>query len=289
VWCCYLKRFFKGNKIKNLIYIILIILGIFISSIKNNFFYSTLGFIFAPIQKVTCSASGIFNNLFSSKELENYKNKIKEQEEEIQKLRLLTIDYYNIKKENVRYEKYYELKKQDESLKFASAAVIGRSPDEESCGFTLDQGSLVGISENDPVITSKGLIGWVSSVGAISCNVKTLFSPEARIGSVCKESGDSGVITGTSKLTLQNLTRLMYLPPKSELKTDDIVVTSGLGGSYPRDLPIGKVIKIKNDESTGSPCAEIEPFEDIENVRDVFVIIDFWGKGDLGAGSLERK
>ena len=61
----------------------------------------------------------------------------------------------------------------------------------------------------------------------------------------------------------------------------DIVVTSGLGGVYPRDYPIGSVVEITHEESDATLYATVRPFVDIPNLRDVFIITNFEGQGDV--------
>ena len=154
-------------------------------------------------------------------------------------------------------------------------------------GFMINQGSSSGISVNDPVITQKGLIGRVVSVNLTSAKVATILSPDCCVGAADRETQDSGVITGNVTLADQNLTRLSYVPAQTTMKTDGLVVTTGLGGIYPRNLIVGRVCELKNDEFDSSRYAIIEPFEDIRVVRDVLVVTSFQGKGNIETKSIK--
>jgi rod shape-determining protein MreC len=264
--------------------VILILLGIIIFTVSNKteLFSDLFSFVVTPVQKVATEAANTISEMLpDSTDTDEYKKKIKSLETEVEKLRAIAIDYYNIKKENIQYEKYYELKKQHKSLKFAASAVIGNATDGCFPVFTVDQGTFHGVNERDTVMGPNGVIGIVQKANVRSCIVKTILSPEVKIGGICARTGDIGVITGDTKYADQNLTRMRYLPPGNTLKRDDIIVTSGVGESCPRNLPIGKVLEVKKDENDGSPCAVFEPFEDIRNIQDVFIIIDFEGKGSV--------
>jgi rod shape-determining protein MreC len=271
-----LKDFFKSRGFKLLLAVIIILLCLILFTFitKIEFLSSQFSFITAPIQKVGTEISEFICELLpDSTSSEEYKNKIKTLEEEIERLRAITIDYYNMKKENIQYKEFFEFKKTHANLNFLVASVVGRSPDEYFHGFTVDQGASSGIKVGNSIVTSKGLVGYVSSVGEISCNITTILSSETKIGCICTETGDCGVINGDIKLGDQNLTKMIYLPPGHTLQPQNLIVTSGLGGTYPKDLVIGKVIAVKNDENSAMPYAEIEPVEDIPNIKDVLIIL----------------
>ncbi|MDR1254357.1 MAG: rod shape-determining protein MreC [Oscillospiraceae bacterium] len=271
-----MRDFFKSRGFKLLLVavVILLCLVLFTLITKIEFLSSQFSFITAPIQKVGTEVSeAICELLPDSTSSEEYKNKIKDLEEEIERLRAITIDYYNIKKENIQYKEFCEFKKTHANLNFLVSSVVGRSPDEHFQGFTVDQGASSGIKIGNPVVTSKGLVGHVSSVGEISCHINTILSPEAKIGCICAETGDCGVISGNFKLCEQNLTRMIYLSPGYTLQPQNLIVTSGLGGAYPKDLVIGKVTAVKSDENNASKYAIIEPTEDIPNTKDVLIIL----------------
>ena len=286
-----MKDFFKNKSFKVLVAVIFILTGVLIIKIYDtgNVTESIISFVMTPMQKITTSASDAANNLVSKeKSSEEYEKEIESLKDEINNLRKLLIDYSNIKTENEQYSQYLKLKKNNESLEFAPAEVIGRDPSENFFGFMIDQGSNSGISVHDPVITSNGIVGYVSEISATSSHVKTLLSPETKIGAINKFTRDSGVVSGNIKLADENLTRLSYISSQSVMSVGDIVVTSGLGGIYPRDLPIGKVKELLNDEYDSSRYALIEPFEDVRAVRDVFVVIGFSGQGEIVKESLSE-
>lgn len=109
----------------------------------------------------------------------------------------------------------------------------------------------------------------------------TIFSPDTQVGAIDRVNQDSGVITGSLALTEQGLIKLAYIAEQNTIQAGDIVVTSGLGGVYPRDYPIGSVVEITLEESDATLYATVRPFVDIPNLRDVFIITNFEGQGDV--------
>lgn len=283
-----LKDFFKSTGFKILIAVVFIMLGLitFTASIDLPVVSSALSFITTPIQKVSTNISNVASRYISNKKsVEELENQVADLEKEIKKLRDLTVDYYEIKHENAQLVKHFDLRQKDRSLRFVPCSVIGRDPDENFHSFTVDEGKLSGISVNDPVITDKGLVGWVYSVSANSCKVKTIISPETSVGAVDIRSGDSGVIRGGAQLADKNLTKLIYIQSQNDLKQDDILVTSGLSGMYPKNIKIGKVKEITYDDFDASIYAFVEPFEDIINMKEAYVITEFEGKGNMVTGN----
>lgn len=248
-----------------------------------NFLPDLIDFISTPMQKLSNNLTDTALSVMpkSQKSSEDYEKEIQSLKSELKRMRTILVDYYDVKRENAQYLKFYNFKKQNKSLNFKTAEVIAKDPNDLFFGFTLDKGTNEGISVNDPVITENALIGRVASVKKHSCKVKTILSPEYKIGVIDKVSGDSGVIIGKKSLANENKTAMMYISAQNKIQTDDIVVTTGLGGICPRDLPVGKVKMIKNDDYDSSFYAVIEPFDDIKNIIDVFIVTGFQGKGDI--------
>lgn len=282
-----LKEFFKGTGFKILIAIILIMLGLilFTASVDVPVLTSALSFITTPIQKISTNITNAAGYITDRKSVEELQGQVESLEKEVKELRELTIDYYDIKHENAQLVKHFDLKQKDTSLKIVPSSIIGRDPNENFYSFTIDEGSISGISVNDPVITDKGLVGWVYSVSANSCKVKSILSPETNVGVVDIRTGDSGVIKGSVQLADSNLARLTYISAQNDLKEGDMLVTSGLSGMYPKDLQVGKIKELAYDSFDASLYAVVEPFEDIINMKEVFVITWFEGKGDIVTSS----
>lgn len=277
-----MKNFFKSNGFKILFSSIIIIslfaLYSFISG--SSLLAAIAGFITTPMQKLSNNIThNISDALPSGKSVSELEAENEELQKKINEMVALTVDYYNLKRENEQNVKYLELKERKKDYKFASASVIGRDPTDLFYGFTLDQGSLVDIAKYDPVITDKGLVGWVSAVYPTYCKVSTIFSPNTNVSVLDQVSRDSAIATGNLELADQGFIKLEYITAQNNIKPSDIVITSGIGGVYPGDLPVGEVVEVSQKEGNADITAIVRPYEDIKNVSNVFVITEFLGQG----------
>ncbi len=280
-----MKDFFHTRSFKILLASVFVLLGLMLytTSVGSSVTANLLGFISAPMQKistgVTTNATVLAEDITVSNEQLKAENEALK--EEITKLREQLVDYYEIKQKNEQYETVLELKEANKDYQMLPATVIGRDPNDVFYGFSIDQGSLNGVSKNDPVITGDGVVGWVSEVYATSSRVTTLFSPNTKIGAMAKETRDTGVTSCDIQLADEGYIKLAYLTSENAIEAGDIITTTGLSGMYPKDLLIGTVKELRYEDNGVSQYALVEPFVDIKNVRDVFVITDFEGKGEI--------
>lgn len=280
-----MKDFFHTRSFKVLVASVFVLLGLLIytNSVGSSLTANLLGFLSSPMQKVstgvTTNATVLANQLtLNAEDLQEENNALKE---EITQLREQLVDYYEIKQQNEQYATVLELKKENQDYQMLPATVIGRDPNDVFYGFSIDQGSLNGVSKNDPVITGDGVVGWVSEVYATSSQVTTLFSPNTKIGAIAKKSRDTGVTGCDITLADEGLIKLAYLTSENSVEAGDIITTTGLSGMYPKNLLIGTVKEVLYEDNGVSQYALLEPFVDIKNVRDVFVLTDFEGKGEI--------
>ncbi|MBQ9993631.1 MAG: rod shape-determining protein MreC, partial [Clostridia bacterium] len=274
----------KSKGFKLLLIAIVVVLGIMLYSASTsghqNFITAVTSFITTPIQKLSAMISGgvgDFGDSFTDIETIQAENALL-----LQKVRELTsqmVDYEEVKQENERLKKLLDIKEDNEDFKFAAATVISRDASDEFYGFIIDKGSLHGVEFLDPVITEDGLVGYVSQLGPISSKVTTIFSPSTDVGAIDRRTLDGGVLSGDSELAKNGFTKLSYLQRDCDVTAGDIIVTSGLGGIYPKNLIIGEVSEIKAESQDISLYAVITPLADITACTDVYVITYFDGQG----------
>lgn len=72
------------------------------------------------------------------------------------------------------------------------------------------------------------------------------------------------------------------------METGDIIVTSGFGGIYPRNIKIGTISEIITDSYTGTPIAVVKPFENIKKISMAAIITDFSGKGEIAVSEQSK-
>lgn len=273
----------SGKGFKVLITIICILLVLALITAGNSTVGGIVtGYILNPLLRVTSdftnSAGEKIEPPKSVEELEKENNELKEAN---RRLNNMLVEYYDLKKENDELYKFYNIKKNNDDFSVIPSTVISRDPNENFYGFILDKGSVDGVKPDDPVMTDNGLVGYVCEVSTKSCKVTSIISPAAQVGAIDKKTEDEGVVTGSPEYSESGIAVMKNVSAQNAMKIGDIVVTSGYGGMYPKNIKIGTVSKLDYDSYTGMPIAVVKPFEDIRNITSAAIITNFSGKGDI--------
>lgn len=122
--------------------------------------------------------------------------------------------------------------------------VVGRDPFNWWRRIKINLGSNKGIRFNQPVISAKGnLVGRVSEVGPLTSWLVLAGDPNCRFSALIKESRSQGGIVSPRQYSSDpRVVELTYLPNDVELRPGQAVVTSGLGGGFPKEIPVGLVV-----------------------------------------------
>lgn len=282
-----MKDFFRTRGFKMLVVAVVILLVAvgYTASIGgfSSLTSSIVGLFATPMQDLAGEGGDKVQDAIDQNDpetLQELRDKIDELEKQLAEKNTQLVDYYTVKKENEQLKKYLDLKDLNPDWEFVSASVVGRDPNEEFYGFTINKGSLAGVEPGDPVITESGLVGRVSKVGATYSKVETIFDPDVQVAAISAKTGDTGILTGDKKLADQNLVQLTSLDPKAAVQQGELIVTSGLGGVFPSGIVIGTVQSISTGSIDISLTAVLEPASEIQSVKEVFVITSFLGQGE---------
>ena len=275
-----MKEFFQTPKIKIFlsILLVLIMLSVFTRKVENNFISTTFNAMTFGLSKVSAAATADSDDNKSKDELKSENEALAEENRE---LRAKLVDYHNVKEENTRLWMFYELKKEHEDYTLIPANVLRRDANDEFGSFTIDRGTASEVNIGDPVVSENGLIGWIAEADVYTAKVVTILSPQTSVGAVDSETGDTGIINGLTKYAENNRTMFTKLNSENKVKEGDIITSSGVSGIYPKDLVLGKVIEISYDTYDTSYYAVIEPYDTIKELRNVAVITDFDGQGEI--------
>lgn len=135
--------------------------------------------------------------------------------------------------------------------------------------FYIEGGKKDGFAYGDPVIRRSHLVGKIFQVNSATSIVLTLFNPSLRVGVVDLRTGVLGVLEGGSPPSIN------YVPVDANIRVGDTLITSGLGGIFPRGILVGVVSKIhKNKKGEGEMFLSIEgdPFFDFSLLGKVEVL-----------------
>lgn len=170
--------------------------------------------------------------------------------------------------ENKRLKEDLKLKETKKNY-VATANVIARGIDRWAHLFTIDKGSNDGIAKDMAAVTPTGLAGKVLNASGSYSNVLLLTDISFSVSVRLQESRKEGILSGTG--TRKCL--LKYIPYEEEVKTGDILITSGLDALFPPGIPVGYVAKVDKKGKAGDlQYIEITPFQDDSKIEEVTII-----------------
>jgi len=181
----------------------------------------------------------------------------------------------SLRKNQVQTEELQRLLGVKNSLadqEFKAARISARSPSNLREMVAIDVGKSDGIRPGMPVVTEgQTLVGTVSEVHDGYSWVELVTDVDSAVSSVVSESRAQGVVSGgyNRRLTMEFVTQ------ESVIREGDTVVTSGLGGSYPQGLVIGRVTGVSGNPQEVFRQVTVEPLASLSRLENVLVMTSF--------------
>ena len=227
----------------------------------------------APVQSGFSSlVDGIVNYLYRLKlrtMLELEYNRIKQENEQLVYQAMLTAE---LQRKLSVYETLYGEISINESMNPLVATVIGRGDGNYFSVFQLNKGSNDGVKDYMAVTMGGALVGYTENVMPATCMVRSIIDSSASIAALISNSRDQGTIRGTLGIDGQPLCRMVYLPEDRLPRPGDLVVTSGVGMSFPKGIPIGAVRESTRGMESNKQFIVVEPLVDFLHVENVIVL-----------------
>jgi rod shape-determining protein MreC len=197
-------------------------------------------------------------NYILNQHLQNQVDLLKSQLNKAEELRL----------ENLRLTSLLGFK-QEAPYKVISARVIGRDPAQWSSAVIIDKGSAAGIQKGYVAVTYLGLAGRVVEANKHTSKVMLINDTNLGVSAMCQRSRQEGLVTGS----LGGFLTMKYLSSESDVAVEDVVITSGLTGNYPKGLLIGTVTGIQDEFLGLSRYATIKPAINLSAIEELLIII----------------
>lgn len=154
------------------------------------------------------------------------------------------------------------------SLSSTAAHVVSQSSDSWSSTITIDKGSSSGLAVGMPVTSASGVIGQICECGPTSSTVRLISDESSGVSAMVQSSRAQGQLVGSPDGTL----RLSLVRTDQQVAAGDMVVTSGLGGVYPKGLPIGTVTNVTKSAGSLYYDITVEALASADNLEEVLVI-----------------
>ena len=230
--------------------------------------------VFAPVQTAFASAGQRLQDLYDAVvSFHELKSENERLEKEIADIEAQLVQFLEMQKQNYRYRSLLEFQEKSELI-LQSAEVIARDPSQWFGTLTINRGSLHGVKQEMAVITDRGLVGMISTVSPNSSQVILITDPRLAVSAMVQRSRDPGII-GTVEshagdpacLTMTNL------PPDTRIQPGDIIISSGMGGIFPKGLFIGTVKDLGDDRPGLVLSVNVQPGVNFNRLEEVLVVL----------------
>jgi rod shape-determining protein MreC len=240
--------------------------------------------VLIPVQKLLIDGTNGIENLFGGfRSVNELRVQVKQLQEQ---LNTATIDRVRVREleienSNLRAQLEFKQENPDYLLTGATvlednanrARVLAQDPLTLVSYILIDQGRQEGVALGMPVVTPAGLVGRVSEVGNHWARVLLLNDSSSSVNAVIQSTRATGIIQGQGQGS--DLLIMRYLPLGASVKKDDLVLTSGIGGTFPKRLVLGQVVEVNQRDTDLFTEALIRPSVDLSRLDYVLVMKKF--------------
>jgi rod shape-determining protein MreC len=153
--------------------------------------------------------------------------------------------------------------------------VVGRDPSNYLQYLVLDKGTSDGVRAGSVVVVPQGLLGRVVEAGINFSRVLLVTDASSSVNVLLQSSRATGVASGQLGGSLV----VKYIPQGELVSQGDVVLTSGLGGNFPKGLIVGRVTQVRQKDIELFQEAVVEPLMDVGRLEVVYVIRNFTPQG----------
>lgn len=188
--------------------------------------------------------------------------------QELLQYRTANIEYREALATNVRLQKLLELK---ESLPppTLTAEIVGKDPSLWFRTLTINRGSSDGVQKGMPVVTVEGVVGQILTSSPNYSKVLLATDPNSAVDVITQKTRVHGIVKGLGR----DAFGLNYVFKSAVVEKGDFVLTSGLGGVFPKGLMVGSVLEITNSRRGMFQKIEIEPAVDFSQLEHLIIIM----------------
>jgi rod shape-determining protein MreC len=154
---------------------------------------------------------------------------------------------------------------------YVAATVIGREISPFLQYIIIDKGSNDGLRHGMPVVTQQGLVGRIDALISDAARIQLITDANSTVNVKLQTAGVEGLVRGsvTGEITLD------MVPVDTIVQIGDILMTSGLGGTYPPNIFVGQVLTMQSKQNVLFQTGSVQPVVDFLNLSAVLVITNF--------------
>lgn len=148
-----------------------------------------------------------------------------------------------------------------------TARVVGHNPGRFLTTLVINRGTSRGVKEDMPVFSMNGLVGKVSKATLTHSRVQLLVDPNLKLSVLERRTRVVGFLESVDGRTLSAM-----IPTHAGVKVGDTLITSGLGGIFPKGIPVGTVTQIRPSDLEVMQLMDVMPFQEFSSLEEVFVM-----------------
>ena len=148
------------------------------------------------------------------------------------------------------------------------AEVIGQDPSSWFRSITINRGERDGVRKGMAVISPDGVVGQVLKTSLHYSTVLLITDYSSAVDAIVQRTRAKAIVEGQG----ENRCQLKYLLRSEEIVTGDVVITSGLGGVFPKGLQVGEIRSVDKKGHGIFQFAELMPSVDLTKLEEVIII-----------------
>ena len=268
-----ITKLFTPKNIRNLI-IILVVVGVLFLAISGYltplFSFSVSPFISA--QSWLSQRYLAFNDFFNSpRDMATLRAENARLESEVAMLQSEVVALQeNLAQSDILYT-LLDFARTNPEHEYVAATVIGREISPFLQYVIIDKGSNDGLRHGMPVVTQQGLVGRIDALISDAARIQMITDANSTVNIKLQTAGVEGLVRGsvTGEISLD------MVPVDIEVQIGDILMTSGLGGTYPANIFVGQIFSMQSKQNVLFQTGSIQPVVDFSNLSAVLVITNF--------------
>ena len=189
-----------------------------------------------------------------------------------QKLALLAEENRQFREALLSSERYERVRQMRDRLPqpMLPASLIGTDSSSWFRTVFIDRGEEAGVRRGMAVVSPEGVVGHVVAVSRYAAKVLLITDRSSAVDVTVERSRARGIVEGRRGEGCE----LKYVVRGEDVKTGDRLVSSGMGGIFPKGLPVGRVVRVERGNRGLFQRAEVEPAVEFNRLEEVFVILE---------------
>ncbi|WP_173378441.1 rod shape-determining protein MreC [Fibrobacter succinogenes] len=225
-------------------------------TVRQSIVSTVLGTVFYPAQWVVSSVESFRSVLAENEHLKEENARLRQEtyyaSEGLQELtRLHTL---------VRFDDKWD-------YPIVTARVVGHNPGRFLTTLVINRGTMHGVKENMPVFSMNGLVGKITKAAYTHSRVQLLVDPNLKLSVLEKKSRVVGFLESVDGHLLTAM-----IPSHAGVEEGDTLITSGLGGIFPKGIPVGIVKAVRKSDLDVMRQMDVSPFQEFTALEEVFVM-----------------